>query len=364
MDLWARVDDDTRLLTIWCEVKPPNYSPIDPGGSGQAEMDLVKTIGVWNSATGRYEWNDLGSGPSAPDFSDSGTYQILYFAKDNITGNVSPLKVSRIYKAIDPNSPPDPFDLVGPPDASEGLTTFIVDWEDTTDPDGDNFTYTVLLSKGDASFSDPIRKEGLPYSTCLMTPDDGISDLSNYYWKVQAIDEYGAIRETGVWLYSTNNTNPVWPGWISGHVYDTATGRSITDALVSVAGSDLPAELHGYYLGQVPAGKYAVTATAGGYQSKSYNDVDVPAGGPVVRKDFGLDPATGPVRKGDINGDDTVDLADAIIALKALTGADASGIIRPHYETSGADVNGDASIGLDEAIYVLQAVSQARPEQQ
>ena len=79
--------------------------------------------------------------------------------------------------------------------------------------------------------------------------------------------------------FTTNNTNPVWPGWISGHVYDTTTGRSITDALVIVAGLDLPAELHGYYLGQVPAGKYAVTATAGGYQSKSYIDVDVPAGG-------------------------------------------------------------------------------------
>jgi hypothetical protein len=114
----------------------------------------------------------------------------------------------------------------------------------------------------------------------------------------------------------------------------------------------------------VAAGIYAVTATAGGYQSKSYADVDVSAGRRMVRKDFGLVSATGPVRKGDINGDDIVDLADAIIVLKALSGADTSGMVRQQYETSGADVNGDSTVGPEEAIYVLQAVSQARPGQQ
>ena len=43
--LWATVDDNTRLRTIWVEVKPPLYNPLDQGGSEQVEMGLAKTNG-------------------------------------------------------------------------------------------------------------------------------------------------------------------------------------------------------------------------------------------------------------------------------------------------------------------------------
>jgi len=62
----------------------------------------------------------------------------------------------------------------------------ILDWEDATDSDGYSLTYTLFLSKDDPDFNDPIYLEYLDYSICLLTTDDGIEDLSNYYWKVQA----------------------------------------------------------------------------------------------------------------------------------------------------------------------------------
>jgi hypothetical protein len=290
VDLWARVDDNARLRVIWNEVKPPGYNPVDPGGSGQAEMDLVKTYGIWNSETGRYEWTDLGSGPGDPDFSDPGTYQVFYFAKDDDTGNVSPLMETRVYKAIDPNSPPYAFDLVSPADGAEVLTTFILDWEDTTDPEGDSFTYTVLVSEDDNSFSDPIKKEGLKYSTCLMGPGDGIKDLTDYFWKVQAIDEYGAIQETGVSQFATNNTNPT-AAWIEGHVYNSMTGAPIANAIISVASLEFNTELNGYYIGTANPGTYTVSASADGYVQKSCPGVVFPDGG-IVTRDFGLEPLT------------------------------------------------------------------------
>ena len=60
--------------------------------------------------------------------------------------------------------------------------------------------------------------------------------------------------------------------------------------------------------------------------------------------------------KGDINADGDLDLADAILALKVMAGANIAG----QDITVGADVNGDGKIGLQEIIYILQKVSGVR----
>jgi hypothetical protein len=65
------------------------------------------------------------------------------------------------------------------------------------------------------------------------------------------------------------------------------------------------------------------------------------------------------VFKGDINGDSSVDLEDAILALQVVAGMNPSGI-RASYPACGADVNGDGKIGLPEAIYILQKVAGLR----
>jgi len=62
------------------------------------------------------------------------------------------------------------------------------------------------------------------------------------------------------------------------------------------------------------------------------------------------------VKPGDINGDEIVDLADAILALRVLAGV--------NYGTEtvnlDADVNGDGMIGIEEAIHVLQVISEVQ----
>ncbi|MDM8537223.1 chitobiase/beta-hexosaminidase C-terminal domain-containing protein [Desulfobacterales bacterium HSG17] len=61
-----------------------------------------------------------------------------------------------------------------------------------------------------------------------------------------------------------------------------------------------------------------------------------------------------PVQKGDLNGDNNVDLTDAVIGLKVTAGADTTDQIRESYSDSGADVNENGIIGLEEVIYILQ----------
>lgn len=63
------------------------------------------------------------------------------------------------------------------------------------------------------------------------------------------------------------------------------------------------------------------------------------------------------VVKGDIDDNKTVNLADAILILKVLTGITPSQTIN-----KAADVNGDGKIGLAECMYVLQIVAGLRTQ--
>jgi len=63
--------------------------------------------------------------------------------------------------------------------------------------------------------------------------------------------------------------------------------------------------------------------------------------------------------KGDIDKNDFVDLADAIIGLQVLSGMNPTAV-RSDYTSSNADVNGDGKVGLEEVVYVLQKVAGIR----
>lgn len=58
--------------------------------------------------------------------------------------------------------------------------------------------------------------------------------------------------------------------------------------------------------------------------------------------------------KGDVNGEQKVDLADTVLILQILTGFPTTGIAME------LDVNGDRKVGLEEAKYTLQIVAGRR----
>jgi len=55
---------------------------------------------------------------------------------------------------------------------------------------------------------------------------------------------------------------------------------------------------------------------------------------------------------GDIDGNQTVDLRDAIICLQILVGINTGDLV-----ITGADVNNDGKIGLEEAAFILRVVT-------
>ncbi len=89
-----------------------------------------------------------------------------------------------------------------------------------------------------------------------------------------------------------------------------------------------------------------VYTTAGSYTDWDYLQVD-PIAIPTL---------------GDVNGDGTVNLADAILALKVMAGMNNPDGIATNYPTCGADVNCDGKVGLAETIYILKKIAGLRIE--
>ncbi len=60
----------------------------------------------------------------------------------------------------------------------------------------------------------------------------------------------------------------------------------------------------------------------------------------------------------DLNGDNGVDIVDAIIGLRELAGHNTSAIVTG-YANAGVDMDGDHKLGLAEVITVLRDVGQS-----
>jgi len=358
-NLWACVDNRTRLKTIWVEIKQPGYNSIGLSGWGQAEVNLPSSPGVYNMMTDRYEWNDLEG------FEEPGTYQVFYFAKDQITGNVSPLMETRVYKERWGNQPPEPFFPLSPGDEENVMTPILkLDWTDSRDPDQDRITYTVILSEDEQFFGNRIEKEDVRCSASLVSPLDGISDSGYYFWKVQAVDECGAVWETSVRSFYLHNTNPV-ESWIGGNVYDAASHRPVMGAVMNILGAGgsvlnaLQTDAMGCYLEPVSDEADTITVEPMGYvpASRSWSLGNIFGRNQgrkasrseeyVVKQNFGFELV------GDIRRDGVIDLKDAVLALQVLAGMPSSEI---NVEVA---LNG-GKIGFADVIYALQSVSGIR----
>ncbi len=129
---------------------------------------------------------------------------------------------------------PSAFNLLSPADKANVSTKAILDWEDSTETDPAVLTYTLYLSEN-VSFSDPVKTiENLSSSIYMLQETDGIKDSTTYYWKVEAINDYGGIAGTSVWQFSTdNNSNPV-VAMVGGYILNSQS-KPIGNATVTVS---------------------------------------------------------------------------------------------------------------------------------
>ena len=163
---WATVNNNKRQRIIWIEIKAPEYG-IEGSETGQKELVLPKILGTFNDETNRNEWQ-WDEIISKEDFSLPGLYQVFYFAKDNLSENVSPFMETKVYRNKPENQWPSVFHLQSPANeiilTTQGFMTLCENksdpncythfsWTESYDTDNDHITYSLIFSVDDETFS-------------------------------------------------------------------------------------------------------------------------------------------------------------------------------------------------------------------
>lgn len=360
--LWAKTTDDTQVdSAIWMEIRPPQLilTTQTGGATNQADLKTTRIPMVLNDNKARWEQDPSLASPPVP-FTDSGRYEVFYFVRDKETLKLAPMKRSVVYKNKAQNDPPAAFHLLSPanapqPGTSQPATSLVFTWESSHDTDG--LTYTLLIST-DPGFNNVVyRKEEIAAPMTYVDSKAGLNDDTTYYWKVEAVDGYGAITSSSeVWSFHTNNTNGI-PGIITGIMYSDQTFARIAAATVSVT---LPNKVlttttaaDGTYVIAVDGGTVSLQGSTSNSQSNPIDNINVSAGEATVMN-IAVKPSVNE-DKGDLNSDGSVDLADAIIALQVL-----SRMTPVQTVNKAADVDGDGKIGMADVIYILQKVAEVR----
>ncbi|WP_299156378.1 hypothetical protein [uncultured Tenacibaculum sp.] len=129
------------------------------------------------------------------------------------------------------NDAPSKVDLVYPTEnllCIENSITF--DWSDATDPNNDNVTYKVEISKN-RDMSNIIKTETASTSQVLITLDKGVA----HYWRVTATDSKGKSGDaSSVFAFYTKGTGTVNIAPFTAELTSPAMDSSVSGTTVSL----------------------------------------------------------------------------------------------------------------------------------
>ena len=268
----------------WFEVRAPSNKLVQTGGSNQLDVVLPRTDMTWDASSA--SWSAANS-----SFIEFGSYDITIYQQE-VSGDIAHKQIT-LYRNRPANLDPTAVTPVAPVANAVVQSTLMPSWSLATDPDNDMISYTLLISiNGD--MSNPVLvKEGLTTSYAIINYDDGLQDLSTYYWQIWTIDSYGSLAKSVVSSFKTDNTNGL-PGVVKGNVRD-ATGNPIPNVTITITGNKPVVSLSdGSYAQMLPVGSYTLSSAVTGYQSKNVN-LTVTAGVPT-NNDFTLLPVVQVVR--------------------------------------------------------------------
>lgn len=386
---FAKPTNPSTSHEAWIEIKDPNYlgstaadeQQTSAGGEDlslfQREVDMLQFDSDQaddddNDATnpligGNFTWTDTlmdrtNSISLANAMSQPGTYQLYYFIRDNGTGEVSSFLITNVQRDASDNDPPSPPTLLLPTNGSIEQPPVLFAWTSAFDPDGDAVTYRLEIDR-EPDLNTPtnnlLTKENIAESSTdsknLFNPfsntNEALIDGASYYWRIVAIDFYGA-ESVSVERNFTIDTPNNLPGILRGKVKDSlgnvVPGYNVTPSSPN-APTVVPAQyLDGnYYASQVQVGTYSITVTAPGFTTQIKNNIIVSENSNIVTNfvmqsdDGGTDPY-----------DDALDLRNNFDALDmnndgklSLAESGLSGEI-----FNLLDTNNDNSITMDELL--------------
>jgi hypothetical protein len=211
-DLYLTVDNMERVERASVTVRLPFTVPTSDDNTSQPEMDEFVNIDLPCDTDNRCEINTDAVNPNL--FTEPGKYDIFYFLTDSQTFEFSPFSYSIVYKAKEDNQPPESPQLLHPLDGSVKASDLVFDWETTTDPDGDAFTYTLTVAEA-PNFEQVVYQLEEIFTDITIVNTDvilqdgsrGFKDTTTYYWKIEAVDDFGTKMSSDVFSFTTDNTN-------------------------------------------------------------------------------------------------------------------------------------------------------------
>ena len=261
-NIWLTANFNGRVDAVWAEIRKPGLvTTIGSGSGGQVILDLEIVNLSFNAETGRWE-GSYGS------FNDSGMYEIFYYTHDSVSLDISPMTRSIVYKGLANNTAPAAFNLLSPANNSQEKTQPVLMWQPATD--SQSVTYTLMVSTSSDFSSGNIPPVENITGTSYAVPANMLNDLTTYWWKVRAIDSYGATTDSPAWSFKTDNSNALGM-LIYGVVRDAVTLQLINGVQVSVNTTPTQvsvADYSGeYFLRPQTLGSYNLTLTHPEYQS-------------------------------------------------------------------------------------------------
>ncbi|MCP4643419.1 MAG: hypothetical protein GY851_23430, partial [bacterium] len=216
--------------TAWAEIKTPDYDNGVVAAPGyEAFQRVASMVGpiaapepvLMPGGHYAYQWEDalLESDPGFAGFNNPGTYKVYYFLRDSVTEQVGAYLVTNVYVSQPENMNPLPVALHYPFEDTDVYTSTFFVWGETVDPDADALSYQLEVSD-DLAFPEAGTTVVMTTETMAqLTGAQSLLDLHRYYWRVIAVDEYGA-QSLGneVRTFTTNNHNPAVPGAVTGMV--------------------------------------------------------------------------------------------------------------------------------------------------
>jgi hypothetical protein len=211
-DLYLTVNNMARVERASVTIRLPLVASMSSDNASQPAIEGFVSLDLPCHADNRCENNTSVLDPNL--FTEPGKYQIFYFITDNQTFEFSPFSYSMVYKSKLDNQPPSSPQLLHPLNGAMKTTNLVFDWETTTDPDGDAFTYTLTVAE-DSNFGIVVYQLEEIFTDITLVNTDvilqdgshGFKDATTYYWKIEAVDDFGSKTSSDVFSFITDNTN-------------------------------------------------------------------------------------------------------------------------------------------------------------
>ncbi|MBF0621313.1 MAG: DUF5011 domain-containing protein, partial [Magnetococcales bacterium] len=329
--LWITANDASEVATAWAEIRTPSMVFQPSSGSQQVAVDLIRVPLTLDITDGRHKAVYNG-------FDDPGRYEVTYFVIDQESNEITDSHQAVVYKRKADNQTPASFDLLSPEDGVlyESKQLFL-DWQDAVDPDGDGVTYTLTIARDLAMNNVHYHREGILFSQFMVGEDVGLLDLSTYYWRVNAVDSYGAVTQSATWRFKVDETN-AFTGFFWGVVYDADSGTGLSGVSIDLGGGySLTTGNSGYFVMRLPADTYNWTISGANYAAQ---------GGQVTVQELGFTKLVlGLVAQGDtiapqitLNGSSNINLnqGEAFVDPGVVAEDNVDGVLTNQVQITGA----------------------------